>query len=63
MVDNIVLFLMQLKGMGRKIIYRYFHLESEEYSLEDIQDILKEGAAKTKKVSFCQVCKVGFGKR
>ena len=49
MVDNIVLFLMQLKGMGRKTIYRYFHLEPGEHSLGDIQDILEEGAAKTKK--------------
>ena len=64
MVDNIVLFLMQLKGMGRKTIYRYFHLEPGEYSLEDIQDILKEGSAKTKKVSSLsrQELEAAYGK-
>ena len=64
MVNNIVLFLMQLKGMGRKTIYKYFHLEPGEYSLEDIQDILKEGAAKTKKVSSLsrQELEAAYGK-
>ena len=64
MVDNIVLFLMQLKGMGRKTIYKYFHLEPGEYSLEDIQDILKEGSAKTKKVSSLsrQELEAAYGK-
>lgn len=51
MVDNIVLFLMQIKGMSRKTIYKNFQLESEEYSLEDIQDIIKQAALNTKKIS------------
>lgn len=51
MVDNIVLFLMQVKGISRKIIYKDFQLESGEYSLEDIQDIIKQAALNTKKIS------------
>lgn len=50
MVDNIVVFLMQLKGIGRKTIYRYFHLESGTYSLGDIREILREAASVTGKV-------------
>lgn len=50
MVDNIVLFLMQLKGIGRKTIYRFFHLESGMYSLGDVREIVGEAAAGTGKV-------------
>lgn len=51
MVDNIVLFLMQVKGMSRKTIYKNFQLESGEYSLGNIQDIIKQAALNTKKIS------------
>lgn len=51
MVDNIVLFLMQVKGISRKTIYKDFQLESGEYSLNDVQDIIKQAALNTKKVS------------
>lgn len=51
MVDNIVLFLMQVKGISRKKIYKNFQLESGEYSLGDIQDIIKQAALNTKKIS------------
>ena len=51
MVDNIVLFLMQVKGMSRKTIYKSFHLESKEYSLVDIHNIIKQAALDTKRIS------------
>lgn len=51
MVNNIVLFLMQVKGVSRKTIYNNFQLESGEYSLEDIQKIIKQAALNTKKIS------------
>lgn len=52
MVDNIVLFLMQLNGMSRKTIYKYFQLENGEYSLSDIQMLIKEAALDTRKISI-----------
>ncbi len=52
MVDNIVLFLMLVKGMSRKTIYKHFQLELGEYSLEDIQMIIKEAALDSKKISI-----------
>lgn len=52
MVDNVVLFLMQVKGMSRKIIYKHFQLESGEYSLEDIRMLIKEAALNTRKISI-----------
>lgn len=51
MVDNIVLFLMQVKGMSRKTIYKNFQLESGEYSIQDIQDIIKQAAWTTKRIN------------
>lgn len=51
MIDNIVLFLMQLKGMSRKTIYRYFHLSSGEYSLQDIQMMIKEASLDATKIT------------
>ena len=51
MVDNIVLFLMQVKGISRKTIYKNFQLESGEYSMGDIRDIIKQAALNTKKIS------------
>lgn len=51
MVDNIVLFLMQVKGMSRKTIYKYFRLENQQYSLEDIRTIILEAALNTKKIA------------
>lgn len=51
MVDNIVLFLMQVNGISRKTIYKNFQLEAGEYTLEDIQDIIKQTAINTKKIS------------
>ncbi len=50
MVDNIVLFLMQVKGVSRKTIYKNFKLESGEYSLGDIRDIIQQAALSTKKI-------------
>lgn len=50
MVDNIVLFLMQVNGMSRKTIYKHFQLEKIEYSLLDIQMLIKEAALNTKKI-------------
>lgn len=50
MVDNIVLFLMQVKGLSRKTIYNNFHLEDKEYTIKDIQDIIKQAALDTKKI-------------
>lgn len=50
MVDNIVLFLMQVNGMSRKTIYKNFQLEPKEYSIEDIQSLIKEAALSTKKI-------------
>ncbi len=52
MIDNIVLFLMQVKGMSRKTIYKSFQLELGEYSIQDIQDIIKQAAWTTKKISI-----------
>lgn len=49
MVDNIVLFLMQVKGVSRKTIYKNFQLESGEYLLGDVRDIIKQAALSTKK--------------
>lgn len=51
MVNNIVLFLMQVKGISRKTIYRYFQLEPEAYSIGDVQSIIKQAALNTKKIS------------
>lgn len=51
MVDDIVLFLMQVKGMSRKTIYKSFHFESKEYSIEDIQNIIKQAALNAKRIS------------
>ena len=51
MVDNIVLFMMQLKGLGRKTIYKYFHLEPGVYSLGDVREIVGEAASVTGRVS------------
>lgn len=52
MVDNIVLFLMQVKGMSRKTIYNNFYLESKEYTISDIQNIIKQAALDAKKISI-----------
>jgi DNA processing protein len=51
MVDNIVLFLMQVKGISRKVIFNSFQLVQREYSLGDIQGIMKRAALNTKKVN------------
>ncbi|MCH5259714.1 MAG: DNA-processing protein DprA [Lachnospiraceae bacterium] len=52
MVDNIVLFLMQVNGIKRKTIYKNFHLESREYSIEDIQNIIKQAALDTTRIAI-----------
>lgn len=52
MHDNIVLLLMQVKGMSRKTVYKSFQLESKEYSIMDIQDIIKQAEFKTRKLEF-----------
>lgn len=51
MVNNIVLFLMQISGMSRKTIYKYFHLESATYSLADIQVIIREATLNSKRIN------------
>ena len=50
MVDNVVLFMMQVNGMSRKTIYKNFQLEKADYSLEDIQMLIKEAALSSKKI-------------
>ena len=64
MVDNIVLFLMQVKGVSRKTIYKNFQLESGEYSLGDVRDIIKQAALNTKKIGVpdMQELEVAYGK-
>lgn len=51
MVDNIVLFLMQVNGISRRTIYKNFQLATGEYSIEDIQDIIKQAALNAKKIN------------
>ena len=53
MVDNIILFLMQIKGMSRKTLYKYFQfVEPGEYSLGDVQLLIKEAALNTGKINI-----------
>lgn len=52
MVNDIVLFLMQVNGIKRKTIYKSFHLESREYSIEDIQNIIKQAALDTTRIGI-----------
>ena len=51
MVENIVLLLMQVKGISRKKIYKYFQLKSGEYSLEDVQMMIKEAALDSSQIT------------
>lgn len=50
MVDNIALFLMQVEGLSRKTIYKYFQLEAGGYTIEDIRDIIKQASLNTRRI-------------
>lgn len=52
MIDNIALFLMQVEGLSRKTIYKYFQLEAGGYTIEDIRDIIKQASGKTKRIEI-----------
>ena len=63
MVDNVVLFMMQVNGMSRKTIYKNFQLEKADYSLEDIQMLIKEAALSSKKIVIPTIQELELAKK
>ncbi len=52
MIDNIALFLMQVEGLNRKTIYKYFQLENRKYTIEDVRNVIKQASIKTRRIEI-----------
>lgn len=58
MIKNVVLVLMQIKGISRKTIYRSFEIDKREYSINDIPVLFQKTAIKDVKIRIPSVREV-----